>query len=114
MTKSKFTPVILESPYSGDVPTNLRYLRACMADCIRRNETPYASHALLTQEGVLRDEDPEERTRGIEAGFAWRSRADKTIIYTDLGWSTGMRHGEDHARSIGHPIFYRTLSGWKA
>ena len=38
--------VIIESPYEGDVETNLRYLRACMADCLHRNEAPFASHGL--------------------------------------------------------------------
>lgn len=44
--------VIIESPFAGDVVRNLRYLRACMRDCLRRGEAPYASHALYTQPGV--------------------------------------------------------------
>lgn len=63
--------VVLESPYSGrdlaEVDRNIRYARACMADCIRRGEAPYASHLLFTQPGILRDEVPEERKLGIAA-----------------------------------------------
>jgi hypothetical protein len=63
--------VVIESPYGrnvdGTVATpetierNVRYLRACMADCLRRDEAPIASHALYTQPGVLDDTKPEER-----------------------------------------------------
>jgi hypothetical protein len=83
--------VVVESPYAGTVELNLRYLRACMHDAATRGESPYASHALLTQPGVLRDENAEEREIGITAGFAWRAAADFTAIYTDLGWSSGMK-----------------------
>lgn len=105
------TRVIVESPYAGDVEKNLRYLRACMRDCLSRGETPYASHGLYTQAGVLRDEVPHEREWGIQAGFAWREVAEKTVVYTDLGTSRGMEYGIAHAKDIGHPIEHRTLGG---
>lgn len=101
--------VIVESPYAGDVERNLRYLRACMADCLARGEAPFASHALYTQPGVLRDEDPRERDLGIQAGFAWRQSAEATVVYTDLGMSRGMEYGLAHARGLGHVIEYRKL-----
>ncbi len=107
--------VIVESPYSGNIELHLRYLRACMADCIARGEAPFASHGLYTQPGVLRDEVPGERAIGIAAGFAWREVAEATVVYIDLGFSTGMRHGiSDAARMVDmfsecHEIEYRTL-----
>lgn len=105
--------VVIETPYAGDIEKNMRYLRACMRDCLLRHEAPYASHTLYTQPGVLRDDVPEERKLGIEAGFAFRSRMDKTVVYTDLGYSTGMKYGIKHATEIGHPIEYRQLGeGW--
>jgi len=104
-------PVILESPYAGDIDRNLRYLRACMRDCLSRCEAPFASHGLYTQPGVLRDEDPEERERGIQAGFVWRKLARKTVVYVDLGWSSGMLYGKQHAMSAGHEIEIRRLGG---
>lgn len=63
--------VVVESPYAGDVERNLRYLRAALRDCLLRGEAPYASHAIYTQPGVLDDDIPSERTRGIHAGLAW-------------------------------------------
>lgn len=101
--------VIVESPYAGNIELHLRYLRACMADCIRRGEAPYASHALYTQPGVLRDEVPEERAAGTHAGFAWREVAELTVVYTDLGMSNGMKYGIKDAERIGCAIEYRTL-----
>lgn len=104
--------VIIESPYAGDVEENLRYLRACMRDSLLRGESPYASHALYTQPGVLDDHDLAERSIGIEAGFKWRSAADKTVVYVDLGISQGMQLGIDHAANLGQVVEYRTLGSW--
>lgn len=88
--------VIIESPYRAPDPDalarNLRYLRTAMRDCVVNwRESPYASHALLTQDGVLRDDLLAERELGIMAGFAWRQVADATVFYVDLGWSPGMQ-----------------------
>jgi hypothetical protein len=104
--------VVVESPYAGDVEMNLRYLRACMADCLRKGEAPYASHALYTQPGVLRDELPEERKLGIEAGFRWGEVAALRVFYVDRGWSSGMRAGKAEAERLGQPIELRQLPGW--
>lgn len=103
--------VVIESPYAGDVATNLRYLRACMRDCLLRGESPYASHALYTQEGVLRDDVPEERKLGIEAGFVWRAASSATVVYEDLGYSSGMVLGIKAAEAMGHPVEIRRLGG---
>lgn len=108
----KYTKVVIESPFAGDVERNLKYLRAAMRDCALRGESPYASHAILTQDGVLDDNDPHERKLGIELGFEWRDAADKTVVYTDLGMSTGMRYGIEDAEKKGRPIEMRSLKGW--
>lgn len=109
-----FEPVVIESPYAGDVERNVAYARAAMADCLRRGEAPYASHLLYTQPGVLRDEIPAERVAGIAAGFAWRRVARKTVVYTDLGISGGMRAGIQDAEDVGRPVEYRTIEAWAA
>jgi hypothetical protein len=103
--------VVVESPYAGDVEKNLRYLRACMADCFRRGEAPFASHGLYTQPGVLRDELPEERALGIWAGFYWAEKSAYSVVYTDLGISGGMKAGIERATSQGRPVKYRQLAG---
>lgn len=101
--------VIIESPYAGDVDLNLRYLRLCMRDCLLRGESPFASHGLYTQPGVLDDSIPKERELGIAAGFAWRDVADLTVVYTDLGVSPGMVYGVADAKAKGRSVEYRTL-----
>lgn len=111
-------PIVIESPYAGDVERNLRYLRAAMADAIQRGETPYASHALLTQPGVLRDDVPEERALGIKAGFRMgeviAAVGGVRAFYVDLGWSSGMKAGLAEAERIGQPVEMRSVPGWTA
>lgn len=101
--------VILETPYAGDVEANATYLRACLRDSLMRGEAPFASHAIYTLPGVLRDDNPAEREIGMRAGFAWREIAGRTIVYTDRGISPGMQRGIDHAIGIGRPVEYRTI-----
>ena len=104
--------VILESPYAGDIERNVRYARACLRDCLTREEAPIASHLLYTQEGVLDDDDPYERNMGIEAGLAWTKVAEKTVVYMDLGISRGMQGAIDRAQEENRPLDYRSLDGW--
>jgi len=113
---------VVESPFAGrgatdeeraaDAAENLRYVRACLRDSILRGESPYASHALLTQPGVLDDSDPNERELGIRAGFAWRDSAELTAVYTDRGVSFGMEIGIDDATMRRRPVERRTIPGW--
>lgn len=104
--------VIVESPFAGNVELNLAYLRAALHDCLLRGEAPFASHGLYTQPGVLDDGKPEERALGIEAGFAFRYAAQKTVVYVDLGMSRGMQLGIEHAEKLGHEVERRSLPGW--
>src|SRR5512146_2425464 len=111
--------VVIESPYgknvdgtradAATVERNLRYLRACMADCFKRGEAPYASHGLYTQPGVLDDAKPEERRRGMEAGFAWGAKAPLRVVYMDLGITDGMHQGVARANALGQRVEYRTV-----
>lgn len=101
--------VIIESPYKGnnwnDLERNKLYLRSCIRDCINRNESPYASHRMLTD--ALDDRNPVERVAGIQAGLAWRHVRQPVfdgapdgyvlkynlvchVFYIDLGHSEGM------------------------
>lgn len=103
--------VIVESPFAGDVDRNTRYARACMADCLRRGEAPFASHLLYTQPGVLDDTKPVERALGIAAGLLWGKHAELTAVYHDLGVSKGMAFGILAAKEAGRTIEYRKLGG---
>jgi hypothetical protein len=101
--------VIVESPYAGDVTANVAYARQCMHHCLSRNEAPYASHLLYTQEGVLDDDVVDQRLLGIEAGLAWGAVADLTAVYLDLGVSRGMIYGIERALKQGRPVELRVL-----
>jgi len=107
--------VVVESPFAGDVPRNLRYLRAALRDCIvNHGEAPYASHAIYTQPGVLDDGVPQDRTLGMESGFAYKAVAACTVVYTDLGISPGMQAGIDASMTKGYKYEFRTLGeGWE-
>lgn len=105
--------VIIESPYAGDIERNLAYVRDCLRDCLQRGEAPLASHALYTQPGVLRDDVPEERALGMEAGFAFRDVASKTVVYDDLGVSRGMLAGIKDATVKGRVVEFRSLENWR-
>ena len=103
--------VVIESPYAGDVATNLRYLRDCIADCLKRGEYPYASHGLFPQ--FMPDDDQDVRRLCMEAGFAWaRSAATCTAVYGDLGTSAGMKEGILRAQEDGRVVEYRSLPQW--
>lgn len=102
--------VILESPYAGDVEANTEYARACMRDCFRRGEAPFASHLLYTQ--ILDDNLPLDRRLGIEAGLDWARVARATVVYTDRGISSGMIMGIHCAEVQNRPVEYRTLGEW--
>ena len=101
--------VILESPFKGDVEKNIEYARKCMRDCFMRGEFPFASHLLYTQDGILDDTKQDERKLGIEAGLTWGSFAYKTVVYTDLGISEGMKEGIKKAKRESRQIEYRSL-----
>jgi len=101
--------VILESPFAGDVEKNLEYARKCMRDCFMRGEFPFASHLLYTQDGILDDSLIEERKLGIHAGLCWGKFAGKTVVYTDLGISVGMKQGIEKAKEEGRVVEFRKL-----
>lgn len=106
--------VMLESPYAGDIPLNVKYARLCMADCLRRGEAPLPSHLLYTQPHVLRDEIEEERAMGIAAGYQWGAICDFVVVYTDLGVSEGMKKAITIYKELRKNIVVRTLPNWEA
>ncbi len=110
----RLVPVILESPYGSPDPLivkrNVAYARACLRDCLMRGESPFASHLIYTQVGVLDDNNPDERRWGMDAGFVWRRFAHKTVVYTDLGISSGMGEGIEASDKLDIPVEYRCLS----
>lgn len=105
--------VILESPYAGNVDQNVEYARKCVRDSLSRGEAPIASHLLYTQPTILDDDIPEERQWGIDAGLAWKAVATKSVVYTDLGITSGMRYGIKAAEDRGIVVEMRTINDAK-
>lgn len=103
------TRVILDSPFAGDVERNIEYARKCVRDSLLRGESPIASHLLYTQPGILNDDIPEERQKGIDAGLAWKLVAEKHVFYVDYGMSHGMKYAMSQAEKNGIPIEKRTI-----
>jgi len=105
--------VIIESPYAGDAETiriNEIYGELCMHDClVNYNESPYASHLLYTRKWVLRDDHPEERKLGINAGFYWRDVAEQSNFYTDMEITDGMVLGIKDCKEKDKPYEVRKL-----
>jgi len=104
--------VLIESPFAGDLETNIQFARACMRDSLLKGEAPFAMHLLYTQEGILNDDIPEERKWGMDAGFIWGQHADISVVYTNLGISPGMEIGIQRAQKEGRDIEYRELDSW--
>jgi hypothetical protein len=107
--------VMLESPYSGkdlqELTQNVEYARAATRDSLLRGEAPFTMHLLYPQSGILDDNIPEERSKGINAGQAWGKASDKSVFYMDRGFSTGMAYGALIAEKNQKPIEVRSLYG---
>jgi hypothetical protein len=102
-------PVVLESPYAGNVESNVAYARRCVVDSLSRGEAPIASHLLYTQPGILDDNDPEQRKLGREAGLAWLESAGMMVVYADRGISPGMHEAMLEAAAEGLPVEVRYI-----
>lgn len=100
--------VIVESPFAGGF-ANVKYSRECIRDCLDRGESPFASHLLYTQKGILDDKIPDERRRGIAAANGWLDVADYVVVYMDLGVTRGMLVGVAKASKLNKPIKLRWL-----
>lgn len=105
--------VAVESPYGGDVPENLRYLRACLHDCLSRRETPLAAHGLLTQPGVVDADGATAQQLATEAGAVWTQFAHATVVYTDRGVNRHMKEAIARAGRGGREVECRTLPEWR-
>lgn len=104
--------VVIESPYKADNFTlfkrNICYaVLACRDSLLNYNEAPFASHLLYTF--PLEDSIQAERAIGMNAGLDYVQDTDATIVYEDLGLSSGMLYGIDRAESVGRPVEFRKL-----
>lgn len=107
--------VIIESPYRGNDGSfaNVKYSRQCLRDSLDRGESPFASHLLYTQKGVLDDNVADERDKGIRAAEGWLEKADFVVIYADFGITLGMAKGIAKAARLGKTLKFRWINGVK-
>ena len=103
--------ILLESPYASDDPAvvdgNIAYARECARDCLKRDESPLASHLVFPF--ILNDKIEHERALGIEAGLAWISVADAMVLYVDRGVSPGMQEAMRRAQRAGLEVVLRSI-----
>lgn len=112
--------VMIESPYSGDIDRNIRYLALCGFDAgVLHDECVYASHGWMTQHPRAKhffvsdyDEkwDVLRRDQAICMSQRIRHRCDKTVFYVDLGWSSGMKAAKAYCEEHNLPYEERTLN----
>lgn len=109
-------PVMIESPYSGDIEENVKYAYDCLHDSyFNHNEAPFASHLQWTKldpyrKNVEHIPDTEEgRKRALEKCRAIRKQIGTVVFYTDRGMSSGMKLAEKEAQEDKLVIFYRTI-----
>src|ERR1019366_3199089 len=101
--------VIVESPYAGDIEANVAYARACVRDALARGEAPFVSHLLYTQPGILRDEVPAERERGIAAAHVGFRGAPPPGFSPDRVFSRGMGPATPPPGPAGKRVEFRSL-----
>jgi hypothetical protein len=101
--------VILESPYAGDIDSNIKYARECVKHSLSLGEAPIASHLLYTQKGILDDNIPSERKLGIDAGLIWKEVADAHVFYIDLGISKGMQYAIESLSNKNVKVEFRKI-----
>jgi hypothetical protein len=103
--------VVIESPFRATPyytqEQHRLYLYHAVADCIRRGESPFASHLILPE--VLNDDDEYERALGIRVGTNWGKYADLVAVYSCLGVSPGMQSAIQYYKGLNKPIEWRRL-----
>lgn len=102
---------VIESPYAGDIEANEAYLEKCIRWCATRGYAPYASHKMMTI--ALDDDNPEERTLGINCGLAFRRLVDERLFFIDRGWSREMNHARDLYEAEDLPFQVLSIADWQ-
>ncbi len=108
--------VVIESPFrDADLKEhmlNLKYAQHCVKDSINRDELPFASHLLYTQQNILNDDVGVERSLGIFLNIEMLQRADFVAVYTDRGISDGMLEAISFCNKNKIKCVYRILPNY--
>ena len=118
VTTSKSKVEFIESPYSGDVDGNVRYLMLCGLDSFARGFMPTSTHGSMTIHPActtffVSDYDPQwdifSRNACIQRGNELRRLCIRTVFYTDRGWSRGMLAAQQYCENHNMPYEERTV-----
>jgi hypothetical protein len=93
--------VFISSPYRGDVENNIMQASEICRICALGGVTPYAPHLFFTR--FLDDDDPAERSAGIDGGLEVMERCDEVWFFGEV-LSAGMRAEANHAESLKKPV----------
>jgi len=109
-THDKSPVIFIESPYAGNVVTNVEYAKAAMLDSIKRGETPIVAHLMFPR--AMDDGDPRQRELALRMCRTLRTRCDAVAFYVDLGTSDGMRRAMEEAAIDGIIKDIRCIFDW--
>lgn len=108
----------IESPYSGDVDGNVRYLFLCGLDSFARGFMPTNTHGSMTIHPActtyfVSDYDKQwdifSRNACIQRGNELRRLCIRTVFYTDRGWSRGMLAARQYCEQHNMPYEERKV-----
>lgn len=95
--------VYIASRVSGDVERNLALARGYCLYALSQNVIPVVPHLML--DGVLDDNEPDEREIGIEVGKHLLTKCDEVWTFLDnRGLSSGMKGEVNLALELGIPV----------
>jgi hypothetical protein len=83
--------ICIESPYTGDIARNVRYLAWCIKHVYDYGHAAYAGHGLGP---CAYPEDERGRKHGLDSDLAFRQACDETWFFVDYGMTYGMRQRE--------------------
>jgi len=112
--------VLVESPYSGDIPRNITYAQRAMEYLRSKKMTVFVSHMLWTQHSQAPDYYVSDfdskydipnggREESLNQLEDIRRECDKVYFFEDYGWSSGMKAGLDHCKKEGIPYEVLTI-----
>lgn len=94
--------VYVVSPYRGDIMANTELAKRICLMVMAKGKIPYAAHLFFPQ--FLDDSDPEERSRGIEAGLQMMNFASEVWVVGNR-ISDGMDMEIKQAHKLGLHIY---------
>lgn len=97
--------VFVESPYAGDVESNLNYAREAMRHVIDQGHAPVVAHLMYPQ--CLDDENPIEREHALKMCKALRDQCDEVWFFADFGISSGMARGIEECKDLDNVYMVR-------